>query len=642
MKYSRRRSRRPYLEGDMSTQGFDATRATRRWTAWLSVPALAWAVVALFVVPAVIRSAHSDGVFGFLGVLMSGRGQHPVERYLGHWYDFALLGLIGLFVTWLAGVVVLQPTTWRLLRSAWARVPTFGGRVRRQTVAVVASLVAITAGINAWLGYDDWDDARGHEYEAIAQSIVSGHGFAFPPERRWLYLDDEPGQEVYGPTAWKEPIYPYFLAGWFEAAGPRIGRVAIVLCQIALLLVTCLLLYRLGDRLFGPPVGTLAALGTALIVDLHWIASLSIQVPAVSGLLLVAGLLLLFRYLESPTLRFATGIGLFLGLATLTHAVLILLVPIAVIFVFLHGREGTRIERARPAVLIGVAAALTIMPWTVRNYAQFGHVIPVQTGFGLFANVTTPYLAETYDSGLDACGDGTEAVFEAEGPLDGLMQLRKSENFFRTWRRGMRCVSLGHADVYTTLNEHERDRLHREQLLRFVRERPRQFTELTVAKSLAYLLDIPVNGRGSIPLAALGLTGAAVIARHPRMWVFPAVVLAYSVPFILTAPIYYRYRAPLTPLLTLLAVVLVWRLLERPVRRVRVAWGNGPQKAEVRPSPRGRPRGRPSSTSPSGRRPSRECQGGKGLRGVKGRSRRSRRSRSRSLPGLRIRSSRRS
>lgn len=546
----------------MIVHGFDAARATRRWTVWLSTSALAWGMVAWLIVPPVIRSAYSDGVFGFLGVLMSGRGQLPVERYLEPWYDLALVGLIALVVVYLAGAIVLQPATWRFLRSAWIRVPTFGGRVERRTAALVAALVGITVAMHAGLGVEDWQDAQGHEYESIAQSILAGEGFDFPPGHRWLYLDDEPGQQEHGATAWKEPLYPYFIAGWFKALGPRLGRIAIVLCQVGFLFATCLLIYRLGDHLFGPTVGMLAALGTALMVDLHWIASISIQVPAISGLLLVTALLLLFRYVDSPTLRFAAGIGLFLALATLTHAVLILLVPIAMLFVFLHGRDGTWIERARPAVLVGLTAALAIMPWTIRNYVQFGHLIPVQTGFGLFANVTTPYLGETYTSGFEACDDGSAAAFDAQGPLDALLTLRDGDKFYHTWRRGLRCVAQRHADVYTTLNEHERDGLHREQLFRFVREQPLQFIELVGAKALTYLLDIPVNGRGSIPLAAFGLAGAAMVTRRPRMWVFSAVIVAYSIPFILTAPIYYRYRAPLTPLLTLLAVVLLWRIFE--------------------------------------------------------------------------------
>lgn len=561
---------------EMKGGGFDAVSATRRWTAWLSAGAVAWSGFAWLIVPAVIRSAYAGGAFGFLGSLMSGRGQHPVERYLEFWYDLALVGLITLVGLWIMGVLVLQPGTWRFLPSMWNRLPTFGERIERRTVAVIVALVTITIVAHAGSGIEEWKNARGHEYEAIAESIAVGQGFSFPPGHRWLYLDDEPGQREFGATAWKEPLYPYFIAGWFEALGQPFGRVAIVVCQIGFLLLTCLLLYLLGDRLFGAPVGVLAALGTVVVADLHWIVSFSVQVAAISGLLLIAGLLLLFRYADTPSPRFAAGIGLFLGLAALTHAVLITLLPIALLFVFYHGRSGAWAERVRPALLVGLTAVLAIMPWTIRNYAQFGHVIPVQTGFGLFVNVTTPYLAETYLSEFEACGDGSPAVFEADDPMDALLTLREGENYSHVWQRGVRCVAREHADIYSTLNEHERDGLHREQLFRFIREKPLRFIELTGIKAVVYLLDIPADTRG-ISLAAFGLVGAVLVSRRPRMWVFPAAILAYSAPFALTAPLYYRYRAPLTPLLTLLAVVVVWRVLERPIRRARVAWGDGPE-----------------------------------------------------------------
>ncbi len=557
--------------------GFDASRATRRWTVWLSGIAVAWGAFAWFIGPVVIRSAYSDGMFGFLGRFMSGRGQHPVDRYLGLWSDLALRGLIAVGVLWLLGAIALQPATWRFLRSAWSRIPTFGGRVKRLTSVVVVALVAVTIGMQVRSGVDSWQNAEGYEYEQIAIAISEGEGFSFPPQSRWLYLDDEPAADEYGATAWKEPVYPYFIAGWFETLGPRHGRIAIVVCQVIFLIATGLLVYMLGCRLFGPVVGTLAALGTMLIPELHAIVTTNLQVQAISALLLVAGLFLLYRYGEDPGPRFAAGIGVFLGLAALTHAVLIVLVPIAGLFVFLYRREGRWGERLRPALLLCLVAAMTISPWTIRNYMQFGHLIPVQTGFGLFANVTTPYLAETYEPEFEACGDGSRPVFQATGPYEALMTLRESDNYTYTWQRGVRCVAEAHAGSYGSLNEHERDGLHRAQLVRFIGERPAQFLELTGVKALVYLFDVREYDRSSTPLAVLGIAGAILVLRRRRMWLFPAALLAYSAPFILTAPLYYRYRAPLTPLLTLLAVVVVWRILERPLRRVRAAWGSGPQ-----------------------------------------------------------------
>ncbi len=543
-----------------------------RWTKWFLMLAAAWGAAGWLVVPAIIRSAYGDGLFGFLGGFMGGRDSHAVSHYLGIWERLAVLALLVLIGAWIVGLIVMQPVTRRLVRqagrAAYFALPTFGGRVQRRTMAVVAGLSVITIAAQANYLPDRWEDAVGHEYESVAMGLLAGHGFSFPPGARWLVLDDEPGADQHGTTAWKEPVYPNFLAASFRVFGPRYGRLAVILCQIGFLFGACLVLYHLGTRLFGPGVGIAAALVTALNLDLHWIVSLSLQVPAVSGLLLLGGLLLMFRYAEQPSARRAAWLGLYLGVAALTHAVLIVLVPIAGLFVLLHGRERNWPGAVKPALLLGLVAALTISPWTARNYMQFRHIIPVQTGFGLFANVTNPYVAETYRADLDACGDGSEPAYRADGPLDALRTLRAARNYSAIHVRGVGCVAAAHEDVYLSLNEHERDGLHKQQFVAFITEHPGDFFALTAGKTLLYLLDVPIGGRGSVPLAALAILGIIVTVRRPKMWVFPAAILAYAAPFALTGPIYYRYQAPLEMVYALLAVVAVWTVLKGPLQRV--------------------------------------------------------------------------
>ncbi len=550
-----------------------APTESRRWTTWFLILGGAGIVAGLLVVPAIIRSAYGDGVFGFLGGLIPGRDVHAVEVYLARWRQVFLLGIGGLAALWGIGLVVLQPLTWRLTKAAYLSVPTVGGRFERRTVALLLTLVAITVTVQAVHLPGQWEEVRGHEYERIATSLADGHGFSFPPTLRWLYQDGEPGDNEYGATAWKEPVYPYFMAASFSLFGPRYGRLAVVLAQLGFLVVTCMLVYRLGSKLFGPGVGVAAGLLTGLLVDLHYINTLKMQIQAISGLLLVGALLLIFRYGERPGTRKAVWLGLFLGAAALTHAVLIVLVPIAGLFILLHTKDRSWRAAMKPALLMGVAAALVISPWTIRNYIQFGHVIPVQTGFGLFANVSNPYLAETYLAGIDACRNGSPPVYRASGPFDAVRSFRDDERILHTvHRRAVACVAANHAEEYFSLNEHERDGLHRQQLLSFARQYPLEVLELTAAKAFLYLFDVPVDGRGSPPLAALGLVGLLVVVRRPQMWVFPVAILAYATPFALGAPMYFRYQAPLEPVYALLAVVAVVTVCRPAYRKSRRAW----------------------------------------------------------------------
>ncbi|MDH3297131.1 MAG: glycosyltransferase family 39 protein, partial [Gemmatimonadota bacterium] len=452
------------------------------------------------------------------------------------------------------------------------RIPTFGERFHRRTVSLVLALVSITAVVQALYLPGQWETARGHEYEQVATSLADGHGFSFPPGARWLVLDDEPGADKHGATAWKEPFYPYFMAASFKLFGERYGRLAIVLAQLGFLILTCTLIYRLGSSLFGPGVGIAAALLTILLLDLHYIYTIGMATSAISGLLMVGGLLLLLRYGERPSLRRALWLGFYLGLAALTHAVLVVLVPITGLFMLLHSGEQPWRKALKPALLMGLVAALTISPWTVRNYVQFGHLIPVQTGFGLFANMSNSFVAETYVAGVDACGDGSPPVYRSDGPVSALRALREDGVASPTHRRAVACIAANHAEAYPDLNEHERDGLHKEQFLGFVAAYPGEFLSLTATKSVFYIFDVPVQGRGSLPLGVAAVLGMLLVVRKPRMWVFPLAILAYAAPFALTSPVFYRYQAPIEPLYALFTVVAVVTIFGGPARRLQGYW----------------------------------------------------------------------
>jgi hypothetical protein len=546
---------------------------TRRWTRWGLITAGSWAFAGWLAVPFVIRSAYADGLFGFLGGLMPGRHLHAVDVYLGQWQALALLVLLGLVVAWAVGLVLMQPVTHRRVRQAWSLIPTFGDRFRRRTVAVAAVLLIVTVCMQLFYLPGAYETARGHEYQRIATSLAAGEGFSFPPGLRWLYLESEPEDAEYGATAWKEPIYPAFIAVSLMAFGERYGRLMVVIAQLTFLVATCLLIYHLGCRLFGPGAGIAAALLIIALPDLHYIHTVKMQVPGISGLFLVGGLALMLRYSDAPSPRRAAVTGVFLGVAALAHAVLLVLVPIGALYVLLHRDTEPGRVSLKPPLLLCIAAALTISPWTVRNYIQFGHVIPVQTGFGLFANVSNSYLAESYLDGLNACGDGSPPVYRAEGPYDAVRTFQESEpTIHAVHGRTVACVAAAWGDAYHELNEHERDGLHRQQLATFVRENPRAFLELTATKGLMYLLDLPVRGRGTPLLAVVGLLGLAWVATRPGLWVFPLAILAYATPFAVGAPMYFRYQAPLEPIYALFAVAVVAALLRRPFEWLRAAW----------------------------------------------------------------------
>jgi uncharacterized protein YjeT (DUF2065 family) len=551
---------------------WDSVRS-RSWSKWVLIVGGLWAAAGWLVVPFVIRSAFEGGLFGFLGSLMPGSDVHAVDVYLAYWSGLVVDVAIGLVFVWAGVLFLMQPLFWRVLRSAYLRIPTLSGRFERRTVALVLALVSVTFAMQIFYVPGAWETARGHEYQRIATSLSAGEGFSFPPTLRWLYEDGTPGDDEYGTTAWKEPIYPTLIAASFSAFGPRYGRLAVVLVQLSFLVTTCVLIYLLGSRLLGPGAGVAAALLTIARPDLHHLLSVKMQVPAISSLFLVAVLILLLQYGEKPGTRKAVLLGVTLGIAALSHAVLLVMIPIAGLFIFLHTSDRSGWTAVRPALLMCAVALLTISPWTVRNYVHFGHVIPVQTGFGLFANVSNSFLAETYMSDLDSCGDGSPPVYEAAGRTDALRIFLEDERTINTvHRRTVACVAAGLGTAYHDLNEHERDGVHREQVVGFAAAHPLEFIKLTATKGLMYVFDYPVRGQGSTPLAAFGIAGMILLARRPGMWVFPVAILAYATPFAVGAPMYFRYQAPLEPVYSLFAAILFVMVLRRPAVKLKSAW----------------------------------------------------------------------
>jgi 4-amino-4-deoxy-L-arabinose transferase-like glycosyltransferase len=550
----------------------DASQTLRRLTRRITLGSLglgaAWILFAWIAVPSVIRSAYEDGTFRALSGLMGGRDTLPVEAYLLTWSSVSWSVLVVLFAAWLIPVFALQPAVWRLSEAAYQRVPTFGGRVHRTTTIVSLVLLLAMSAMQAHELPELWESAEGVEYEDVARSLADGLGFSFPPGSRWLVLDGEPGAAEHGATAWKEPAYPYFMGVWFRLLGERYGRLAMVLFQVACLAATAFLVYRLGSLLHGPGTGAAAAFVTVSIPGLHRLAAGNLQISTVSGLLLVSILFMLFRYEKAPSNGQIILLGILLGFSALTHALIILLVPLAAGFVLLHTPRSTWRQSARASLLVMSLAGLTIAPWTVRNYLEFGHVIPVQTGFGFFANFTNGYLAETYRPDLDACGDGSPPAWQADGSRSALRILNYGPPARQVWDRAIACVAERAGPAYFDLNEHERDQLHRTQFAAFVREEPGTFLELAAVKAASYLFSPRMIGWRSTVMACLGLIGAFLALRRPGVWIFPAVWLAFTGIYSLTAPQYLRYRAPLEPVFALMAVMAVVMIMRPAWQRV--------------------------------------------------------------------------
>src|SRR5262249_25819010 len=106
----------------------------------------------------------------------------------------------------------------------------------------------------------------------------------------------------------------------------------------------------------------------------------SVLYPQVAGCLLITLIVMLVTR-EPLRKRDAVLAGLAYGVLILAIPFFILLLPFVGVFMLID-RAGVRWRLLLPTVLMGCCAAAIVIPWTVRNYEQFHHFVPISTNNG--------------------------------------------------------------------------------------------------------------------------------------------------------------------------------------------------------------------------------------------------------------------
>ena len=201
-----------------------------------------------------------------------------------------------------------------------------------------------------------------HVYDQIAGEIAAGD--VLLEERGLYYLG---------------PLYPYFLALVQFLAGPS-SLVARGL-QVLLSAASAVLVYRLGETLFGRSVGLLAGLGTAVYGPLIFYSGIPLPATLVVFLNLVV-LTLLIEALRSPAPWRWLATGLALGLAADARGNALLFAPfLAGAIIAAFGLAQWRRWVAATA-WVALGTSLAIAPVTFRNAVVGGEFVPLTTNFG--------------------------------------------------------------------------------------------------------------------------------------------------------------------------------------------------------------------------------------------------------------------
>jgi 4-amino-4-deoxy-L-arabinose transferase-like glycosyltransferase len=232
----------------------------------------------------------------------------------------------------------------------------------------IAALVAVAVIFGVWRTQSLVSNRPDPYYfSAMGKSLVRGEGFT--PYGTLLHR--------------RAPLYPLFLAAIYAVFGER--ELVAQLFQGLLFAGTCYLAFDMGRRIYNLRTGLLAGFACMLHPSLlRYVADFHLE--TLLTFLLTLMVWLSVRFKERPTLARAAQFGVAAGLATLTKAVALLYPGVFALLLWWSERRASKekVLLPKPVLMLAVAAvamALTIVPWTIRNYSVSGHFVPVSTGF---------------------------------------------------------------------------------------------------------------------------------------------------------------------------------------------------------------------------------------------------------------------
>ena len=374
-------------------------------------------------------------------------------------------------------------------------------------------------------------DADG--YWELARKIVAGQDYSiYAPPRFVLRM----------------PGFPLLLALSQRLFGESTLAARLLLACVGT--TACGLTYWLGRELCNPATGLLAAIYTALSPTMALFSVLLLSETAFAATLLASLIAIARMARHADGVSSARGFqsvalsaGVWIGLATYMRPTW-LYVGLMIAVVVLWSRRG---ERSAKSILITfcwlvVGVAVTLAPWTRRNYAVTGHLVP-----------TTLWVGPSLYDGLHpgATGESDMAFFEQDQLLN-------------------------------TLSEYEMDREYRRRAMAFARENPGRAMWLAVLKQGRYWSLVPNAAQfrdaklqavvllAGLPLFVFALYGAWLYRRDVSLLALTAgaIVLFAGLHLFFVGSL--RYRLPAEYPLAVLAAFGMRSWL------IRYGWLSGP------------------------------------------------------------------
>ncbi len=356
------------------------------------------------------------------------------------------------------------------------------------------------------------------------------------------------------PSAYTQPLYGWFLAAIYLPFGR--SWLAVGIAQIAVAVLTALVVFEIGTRLRSTGVGLVAAIVATLHPYVVW-HDVHLNREVLDGLAVALLALCALAAYERRSLPWAAAAGVVAGLAILGNARLVLL-PVAIaIYVAWRSPLGHALTAA--ALVIGMAAVV-VAPWVVRNKVQVG-CFAITTDSRALWKANNPKTREVLDRG---------------GWIDDVPELPGAP----PWPELAADLTL--SGKPTSVDECAQMRLYRHEVVDFWRDHPGEKARLAAQATRMLWTPVPresdESGSGTARLARKTVEPAFVLALYvlaiagffvapPRFVGLAVLMLAYNTLAAMVFAGSVRYRAPWDFLLALLAAFALASIWERVRRR---------------------------------------------------------------------------
>jgi 4-amino-4-deoxy-L-arabinose transferase-like glycosyltransferase len=207
------------------------------------------------------------------------------------------------------------------------------------------------------------------DYLSFAHNLATGVGFAHAVN------EDQPFSKPVEFSAWRAPLYPMFLAAAFQLSR---ATWFLRLLQVMLSAFSVYFLMRVGVVLFGELPALIAGIAYAIYPPLIFFSA-DLGTESLFLFLVLAVFFVFYQDKERSPLR-VFGLGVLAGLSTLCRPNGVALFPALALAIWFA--IPNRAQATRRIVLLGLAMAMVVLPWTYRNYRLYHKFVLVSTNGG--------------------------------------------------------------------------------------------------------------------------------------------------------------------------------------------------------------------------------------------------------------------